>query len=147
MVIFVLRHADRNSAADTLSPAGVKRANLLARMLADSGVSAGYHSNALRTQQTLKPLKQALGDAIVIGQMPPNGPGGGDAHVQAVVAAIEALPAAAVAVVVSHSDTVGRIITGLGGDEIEPIAEGEFDNLFLLFRPADGPRNLVRLRY
>ena len=62
MVVFVLRHADRDPAADTLSAAGVKRAEFLAHMLAGSGVSEAFCSDAQRTHQTLAPLKQALGD-------------------------------------------------------------------------------------
>ena len=144
MVTFVLRHADRNSdTVDALSSAGVKRARHLARMLAESGVSVAYCSDALRTRETLAPLKQALGDALTINKIT----GGAAAHAQAVAAAIKAQPAATVAVAVSHSDTVGLIIEALGGGSIPPIAGNEFDKLFILFGPADGHVTLLQLRY
>jgi phosphohistidine phosphatase SixA len=144
LVIFVLRHADRTSSSvDALSPAGVERSRRLGRMLAESGVSVAYCSDALRTRETLAPLKQALGDALTINEVP----GGAAAHSQAVAAAIEALPAATVVAVVSHSDTVGLIIEALGGGSIAPIAGNEFDRLFVLFGPADGNVTLLQLRY
>ena len=53
MVTFLLRHADREPAsADTLSPEGIKRAKRLALMLAHSGVSRGFCSDAQRTRET-----------------------------------------------------------------------------------------------
>ncbi|CCE98516.1 conserved hypothetical protein (plasmid) [Sinorhizobium fredii HH103] len=147
MVIFVLRHGDRNPAADALSPAGVKRAKFLAHMLAGSGVSEAYCSDAQRTHETLAPLKQLLGNELAITEFSAAAPGGPDAHVQAIVAAAAALPATAVAVVVSHSNTVGPIIQGLGGGVIAPIGEAEFDRLFVLIIPPNGDKALLQLRY
>lgn len=147
MVVFLLRHADRNSDMDSLSPAGMKRARFLAHMLAGSGVRVAYCSDALRTQETLAPLRQALGDALTINEISAASPGGPDGHVQALVAAVDALPADRVAVVVSHSNTVGPIIQGLGGGIIPAIEDTEFDKLFVLFRPAGGQKTLLQLRY
>lgn len=147
MMIFVLRHADRNPAADALSPAGLKRAKFLAHMLAESGVSEAYCSDAQRTHETLAPLKQLLGNELAITEFSAAGPGGPDGHVQAVVAAAAALPATAVAVAVSHSNTVGPIIQGLGGGVIAPIGDAEFDRLFICFIPPNGNKALLRLRY
>src|SRR5881275_2273062 len=60
MIIFALRHADR-TAADDLSPAGRERAELLARMLAETGVSIAYRSDAVRAARTLERLERAGG--------------------------------------------------------------------------------------
>ena len=65
-VIFLLRHADRSQFADSLSAAGVKRSDSLARMLAKSGVSVAFCSDAARTRETLIPLKRTHGDALAI---------------------------------------------------------------------------------
>src|SRR5215218_9641040 len=148
MIIFVLRHADRSPApSDGLSPAGVARAHLLAHMLSESGVSMAYCSDALRTQETLVPLKEALGDALTIRVVSAAGPGGLEAHVETIVAALKELPDSAVAVVVSHSNTVGPIIKGLGGSGISPIADNEFDKLFVLFGSANASKTLLHLCY
>jgi phosphohistidine phosphatase SixA len=115
-------------------------------MLARTGVSHGYCSDAKRTHQTLAPLKQVLGNALAITEFSAADPAGPDGHVEAVVAAIAALPADAVAVAVSHSNTVGPIIKKLGGGTIAAIGDSEFDKLFLLIA-AHGGKSLVELRY
>jgi phosphohistidine phosphatase SixA len=148
MVIFVLRHADRSpTLSDGLSPAGVKRAQFLSRMLKESGISVAYCSDASRTHETLVLSKQALGGALTVKEVSAAPPGGPDAHVEAVVAALRQLPASTVAAAVSHSNTVGPIIEALGGESIAPILENEFDKLFVLFGTPDGPKTLLRLRY
>ncbi|WP_353830864.1 histidine phosphatase family protein [Mesorhizobium sp.] len=130
-----------------MSPAGVKRAKVLAHMLAGSGVSQAYCSDAQRTRETLVPLKQLLGNNLAINEFSAAAPGGPDGHVQAVVAAADTLPATAVAVAVGHSNTVGPIIQGLGGGVIAPIGEAEFDRLFVFFIPPNGNKTLLQLRY
>ncbi len=141
MIVFVLRHADRTpSPDDDLTSAGRERAALLARMLADSGVSFAYHSGAERARLTLEPLKQMLGAALTVEGI---GPG----NVLATVAAVRSRPAGAVVVVVGHSDTVGPIVEGLGGGAVGPMASHEFNKLFVLFIDATDQATLLRLRY
>jgi phosphohistidine phosphatase SixA len=141
LIIFVLRHADRQPAPDDdLNPAGQERAELLARMLAGSGVSAAYHSGAVRARRTLEPLKQKLGDALTVKAI-----GSGD--VQRTVAAVKSRPIGDIIAVVGHSDTVGPIIEGLGGEPIELIAPNEFDKLFVLFIDPADTATLLKLRY
>jgi phosphohistidine phosphatase SixA len=146
MIVFALRHADRTPApADDLSAAGRERAKLLARMLVDSGVSIAFRSDAMRARKTLDPLKQLLGNAVAIQEVgTANGP---DQHANDVVQAVKALPAAAIVAVVSHSNTVGPIVEGLGGPPIGPIGDDEFDKLFVLFIDPAGSATLLRLRY
>ena len=140
MLVFVLRHADREpEPSDNLSPAGVERANRLAGMLAHSGVSAAFCSDAKRTRQTLLPLKELLDGALPI-----DAPGDGDPH--AVVAAITSLPAATVAIAVGHSNTVDRIVKDLSGRIITPIQPEEFDRLYVVFNPGNAA-TLLELRY
>lgn len=148
MIVFLLRHADRRpEPQDDLAPAGVERARLLARMVGESGVSVGFCSEAVRARRTLEPLKQRLGDELAITVVRTDGPGGTDAHVHEIVRAVKQLPADAVGIVVSHSNTVGPIIAGLGGGPIAPIGAGEFDKLFVLFIDLAGAATLLRLRY
>jgi phosphohistidine phosphatase SixA len=70
MIVFILRHADRDSGANDLNEKGVERSKLLARMLAETGVSVAYRSDAKRTGQTLEPLTQQLGDRLTIKTVP-----------------------------------------------------------------------------
>jgi broad specificity phosphatase PhoE len=152
MIVFLLRHADKlrePPEVDDLTPAGVERAKLLARMLAESGIRFAFRSDAVRAARTLVPLKEKLGNDLRIQEIPiesPFGPAQVAKHVNQVVAGINALPSDAVAAVVSHSNTVPRIIKDLGGGIMSDIDDDEFDKLFVLFT---GPTNkpLLRLRY
>src|SRR5262245_43243937 len=146
MIVFALRHADRTS-ADDLSPAGQERAKLLARMLADSGVSVVFRSDATRAARTVEPLKLRLGDALTVREVGFPEPNGIANHVATIVQAVQSQPADAVIAVVSHSNTVGPILQGLGSPPIGPIADNEFDKLFVLFRGASPPPTLLMLRY
>lgn len=137
MIVFALRHADR-TVPDDLSPAGIERANLLARMLKESGIRTAYCSTAIRTQRTTEPLKALLGPDLQIVVVAGDDGDGATGHVPQIVAKVKALPGDAVAAVVGHSNTVDRIIKGLTGKEIEPIKEHEFDRLFVLSIPANG---------
>ena len=91
-------------------------------------------------------MKAAL-PGLAISEISAGPPGGPLAHVDQVVADIKAQPEGTVAIVVSHSNTVGPILAGLGGGTIDPIAESEFDKLFVLFDPPKGVAALLKLRY
>ena len=137
MIVFILRHADRDSGANDLNKKGVERSKLLARMLAETGVSVAYRSDAKRTGQTLEPVAQQLGDRLTIKTVPIESEGANEeTHVGEIVQSVKAWPSGAVVVVVSHSNTVGLIAKGLGGEsESITINEKEFDHLALLIHP------------
>ena len=146
MIIFILRHADRIQ-EDDLSTKGRDRAQLLARMLYGSGVSIAYRSDTMRARQTLEPLKEVLGSKLqveTIGITTPATPSG---HVKKIVDAIKALPSDKVVVVVSHSNTVGSIVEGLGGKPGAPIGDNEFDRLFILARTQTMLTDGVQIRF
>jgi phosphohistidine phosphatase SixA len=141
VIVFVLRHAERQpDPNDDLTPAGKKRAKLLARMLAESGISTAYHSGAVRALRTLEPLKQKLGNALTVAGIESE-------NVQETVDAVKSRPADEIVAVVGHSNTVGPIIEGLGGEPVGPIGSDEFDKLFILFIDPTGKVTLLRLRY
>ena len=146
MIVFALRHADRTPAGD-LSPAGIERAELLARMLAESGIRTAYCSDAIRTQRTMEPLKEMLDPNLQVVVVRTDGAGGIDGHVEAIVAQVKALPDNAVAAVVGHSNTVGPISKGLTGVTIGKIEDHEFDKLFVLSIPAAGAATVAPMRY
>src|SRR5262249_59507473 len=61
--VFVVRHAEKASDANepsvSLSEAGTTRAQRLAAMLKDAGVSAIYSTDTVRTRKTAEPLAAA----------------------------------------------------------------------------------------
>jgi phosphohistidine phosphatase SixA len=148
VIVFAFRHADRKPAPeDDLSPAGVERAELLARMLKESGIRTAYCSDAVRTQLTVQPLAKLLRGKLEVVVVATDGAGGVDGHVQQIVDRIKALPRDAVAAVVGHSNTIGPIIKGLTGRTIDPIADHEFDKLFVVSVAAAGDSSVAPLRY
>src|SRR5262249_2606113 len=145
MIVILLRHADRTD-ADDLSPAGEQRAKLLARMLAEAGVSVAFRSQFKRAAKTLAPLKKKLAQVQVkeIKFEDPNDP---DGYAKKIAAAIHPLPKESVVAVVGHNNSIGPTIAQLGGGPIDPIAEKEFDKLFVLFAEPGQPTSLLKLRY
>ena len=149
MIVFVLRHADKKRqppGVDDLTPKGLARAALLARMLAETGVSVAYCSDAVRAQRTLAPLQATLGAALttVPVAIDPDHP---EEHVDAIVAAAKLLAADTVVVVVTHSTTVSPIIEGLGDEAVGELDDRVFDRLFVLSRDPAARPALLRLRY
>jgi broad specificity phosphatase PhoE len=135
----LVRHAEKEATGSdpALTPAGVERATLLARMVRDAKVSAVFATDKLRTQQTAAPAAEILKLKPVI--VPSNDvPGLGKrilAHTGEAV------------LVVGHSNTVPEIIEALGGRNDLTIDESEYDKLFVLtFRPGKSPVVVV-LRY
>jgi phosphohistidine phosphatase SixA len=147
MIVFALRHADRKPDADDLSPAGVARAELLARMLAESGIRTAYCSDAIRTQRTIEPLQRKLGSDLEVVVVGTNAAGGIAGHVKAIVQKVKGLPDDAVAAIVGHTNTVGPILEGKTGRTVDPIADQQFDRLFVLSIPAAGAAAVAPLRY
>ena len=132
--VVLIRHADVPAGAGSdpvLSANGVARAQELRHVLGNTGVSAIFTTRFRRTQQTAEPLAADLGIAPTVID-----------DVDALVAAIKALPAGSIALVVGHTNTIPDVITGLGGPPIGAIGATEFDNLF-----AQAGGSLVHLRY
>ena len=149
MIVFLLRHADKLASGDGLTPAGVERAKLLARMLTESGIRFAFRSDAVRAALTLAPLKERLGSQLTIREIPIKQPFGDPEvaeHVNRMVAEVEELPPHSVVAVVGHTNTVPGIIKGLERGTVVDIGDREFDKLFVLFSSPSG-KTLLRLRY
>lgn len=144
--VVIVRHAEKADASrDTaLSPAGQKRAEALAAALDGAEVGAVYVSQFQRTRLTAGPLLGRLGLAA---QERP----AGDDEAAARELATEVLTrqAGKTVLVVGHSNTVPEIVKALSGLTIGPIAESEFDHLFVVVVPPDGSgtARLFKARY
>jgi len=139
--LIVLRHADRpTSGQDALTPEGVARAQELLHVAEKVGVAAIYRTDTNRSRDTATPLANALGLTPVVY---------GAADVSGVVSQIFAGHRGQTVVVVAHSNTVPLIIQEAGGPTVPEIADGEFDNLFLVTvcRCRSGRATLVNLQY
>jgi len=140
--IFFVRHADKVSDETDapLSDAGHRRAECLAKMLADAHIQKIYTSDLQRTQQTAAPLAEQLHLKPVTIPL---------TKVNDLIEAIRSDRAANI-LVVWHDQTLPKILLALGAPEITPIGHTEYDRFFILTFDADKkdskPR-LTELRY
>lgn len=132
-MVIVVRHAERADAGapagnamtaapdPELSAAGKARAQALAAMLKDAGVTAIYTTEFRRTKDTAAPLAEALKiTAEVVSSR----------DQAALITKIKANTKGAV-LVVGHSNTVPTIIKALGGADVT-VGESEYDSLFVV---------------
>ena len=139
VIIALLRHAEPESAGNdpALTAAGKKRAQLLASMFRDAGVTAIFISELRRTRETARPLAELLHltPAVL--------PGLDSAAHRDRVRAV----AGGVAVVVGNTNTVPSLVAALGVTAPVSIAADEFDRLFIVTPGAVGSAALLPLRY
>jgi broad specificity phosphatase PhoE len=143
-LVLLVRHAERadggappkrmTGAADPeLSAEGRARAERLAAILADAGITKIIVSEFRRTAQTAEPLAKRLG--ITSERVP-------SADTQGMTARLAA-SSDDVVLIVGHSNTVPAIVAALGGPKVT-IAETDYGSVFV-YVPAT--RTLSRLRY
>ena len=113
-------------------PAGLARAESLARHLQAAGITAIYTTTFQRTIKTAEPLARRLKLTMTSADTPP-------ADLMRMIR--ERAPQGAV-LVVGHSNTVPDMLTALGYQTPVQIAAEEFDNLFVVVpRPGGRPRS------
>ena len=122
--IFLVRHADKVSDETDalLNDAGHRRAECLAKTLADAHIQQIYTSDLQRTQQTAAPLAEQLHLKPVAIPL---------SKVDDLIQAIQSDKAANI-LVVWHDATLPKILLALGAPEITPIAHTEYDRFFIL---------------
>lgn len=130
-VLILVRHAEKldNSHDTPISPAGATRAHALADKLRDAGITSIWTTEFRRTQETAKPLADALG-------LKPHVHAANDSKGLA-----EALrKEGGRALVVGHSNTLPEIAQ-LYGVKMQQPRDDDFDGLYLIVN-----RVLVKLR-
>ena len=145
--IIIVRHSDPPPMLrldeirdDTpLSELGQQRAMMLAGRLKDSGISAIYVSEALRTAQTAQPLAQSLGlqSQVHLGD-----------DVDGLVKRIRSEHQGKRVLVVGHWSTIPAILKALGHPKDVAIERSAYDNLFIVVpRGEQVPPTVVHLHY
>lgn len=145
-IIFV-RHAEKQAAGNDpeLTEAGRRRVAELTRQLVDADVVAGvdaiYSTPFKRNLQTAEPLAEALDLPIHRYDPDPEDP-------EAMLEDIVRRHKGKIILIVGHSDTIPELIAELGASKkVPPIAENEYDNIYLISIPWFGKTKTIRLRY
>lgn len=133
--VFIVRHAEKATKGGDdpeLTEGGQIRAEDLAKMLKDSGITAIYATEFKRTQETAAPLAKILGIDVTIAPTK-----------SSLVARL--IGSRGNALVVGHGNTIPDLIEALGITTPITIAENDYDNLFIVL--LDEKPRLIRLHY
>ncbi len=139
VVVFLVRHAERaedGTDDPPISRAGEERARLVARMLADAGLTRIHSTNYKRTIATARPTADALG--LAIESYDPR-------DLQGFARALRSMSGRHL--VVGHSNTTPQLVAALGGDPGPPIEEMEYDRLYMVTLLPGGGTSTVLLRF
>lgn len=136
-VVVIVRHAEKAADGGTdpdLSAAGRARADALARILKDSGITGIFTSEFKRTQETAAPTATSahLTPTVVAAK-----------DTAALVAKLHQLNGNAL--VVGHGDTIPNLVKALGINVSVTIPDADYSELFIVML-GDKPQ-LFRLHY
>lgn len=119
-VVYVVRHAEKLDGSDPgLSEQGRRRADRLATLLADAGITRIFSTATRRTRETVAPLAAQLGLEVEIYD-----------HREQEQLAARLREQAETVLVVGHSNTIAGFVTELGADAGSPVNEDEYDRLY-----------------
>ena len=144
-VLFV-RHAEKAltpSGDPGLSDAGQRRAAELARQLVGADVVAGidaiYATPFRRSSETAKPIADAL-------KLPLRSYAADDTEL--FLDDLVKEYKGKIVLVIGHSNTVPQMIGNMGASKsVPPIADDEYDNIYIVSIPWFGKTKTIRLRY
>lgn len=149
--VIVVRHAEKSAepANDPpLDERGRARAERLAALLGHSGVTHLFSTEFQRTQETLRPLGNAVGQNVAIVAAREG---------RGLLSALDSLPRHSVAVVAGHSNTVPEIVAALAPQSFLvqraraslALAEADYDRLYCVTQWGAEPAaaGVLELRY
>lgn len=139
VVIYLVRHAERaedGTDDPPISETGRERARVLSDMLRDAGITAIHTTDRKRTRQTGAPLAERLGLPFEVYD---------SRDLPGLTARLRATPGRHL--VLGHSNTTPALVGALGGTGGDPIAEGEYDRLYVVVVHPGGSVTTSLLRY
>ncbi|MEO8030299.1 MAG: phosphoglycerate mutase family protein [Gemmatimonadota bacterium] len=144
--IILVRHAEKVSPSGdpVLSAPGQDRARDLVRALEPYHLDLIITSQYRRTQLTAQPAATArhltpvvvpVADSIMV-------------YAAQLAARLDRMPRGSTVLIVGHSNTLGLVISALGGPAVPDLCDSDFSTMFVLFRPAgDSVPRLLRTSY
>jgi broad specificity phosphatase PhoE len=126
-----------DSADPPLSSAGEQRAETLATLLRDVGVTAIYSTEYQRTLKTAEPLARVLG--LTVNRVA--------RQTESFIGSLRSRHPHDVVLIVGHSNTVPDMLRWLGHQTAVTIADDEYTSLFVVVPSSPGPPAVLRLRF
>jgi broad specificity phosphatase PhoE len=125
--IYVVRHTERldGTADSPLSAAGMARAQQLAHVLKDAGITAIFVTEYRRARQTAEPLAAANG-------LTPIAYAAGSS--EGAVSQILSKHVGGRVVIVAHSNTVDDLAAGLGVAGVTELKDNQYDRMYVIQR-------------
>src|SRR5829696_7415375 len=121
--VILVRHAEKNIEPNNqdpdLAPAGLERAQEIARVFGDTGVNAIYATQFKRTQQTVRPLADRSGVPVTLLD---------SKKTDELVKRIQTDYRGQTVFVAGHNNSVPAIVSTLSGQSYPIIPESEYDN-------------------
>lgn len=139
VVVFLVRHAERQedgTADPHISEVGRERARALAALLREAGITHVHTTDLKRTRETGAPLADALGLGMAVYD---------PRDLSGTAERLRATPGRHL--VLGHSNTTGELAAALGGENHGPIADMEYDRLYVVVIPREGPVSTTLLRF
>ena len=139
VVVFLFRHAERaedGTSDPPLSEAGRERAELVARILAEAGLTHVHTTDFRRTRGTGDPTASTLG--LTMELYDPR-------DLTGFAERLRATPGRHL--VLGHSNTTPALVEALGGDPAGPIDEMEYDRAYVVVVLPSGAAGSAILRY
>ena len=140
--VILVRHAEKNIEPNNpdpdLAPAGVERAQEIARMFGDAGINAIYATQFKRTQQTVKPLSDRTGVPVTVLE---------SNQTNELLRRIQTTHRGQTVFIAGHNNTVPAIVSELSGETFSVIPDSEYDNLYIVTIYRFGKAKVVKLKY
>jgi broad specificity phosphatase PhoE len=146
-IVVIVRHAEKatdDPKDPSLSVEGQARAARLATALKGLDLRAAYATQYRRTQLTATPAAKACGLEVTVRPIVASNEA---TYARDLAHEIRQGPPGQAVLVVGHSNTVPELVQVLTGTTPEPIGEAEFDRVYVVSLPADGPARVVVLKY
>jgi phosphohistidine phosphatase SixA len=140
--VILVRHAEKKIEPDNpdpdLAPAGVERAQRIAREFGNAGINAIFATQYKRTQQTVKPLSDRIGVPVTLvdAKQPDE-----------LVKRIQTSLRGQTIFFAGHNDSVPAIASTLSGEKFPVIPDAEYDNLYIVTIYRFGKAKVIKLQY
>jgi broad specificity phosphatase PhoE len=146
-IVVVVRHAEKatdDPKDPSLSEAGQARAQALAVALKGLPLQHAISTQYKRTHDTALPAAKAAGIEV---HAKPIDAANSATYATDLAAHIRQDHAGQNLLIVGHSNTVPEMVQALTGVAVEPMTDAEFDRIYVVTLPADGPPRFVVLKY